>query len=217
MDPSCAPAGALARRRRQRYDGREGRNRAGCWHSRHDASCGESTGRSGTGLRGRADPRRALGFLLLPLYTRKLTPADYGIVQLTMLVFEVVSLVAGARIASGIFRLYFRCDNERDRQRLLATAFLLVNISYMLSGLVIVVAATPLSIMVLDGEANSTTLRIAGLSFMVQGLIIIPHANFKLQQQPWRIVTTSVGLQVMQAGLNVLFLVDWIRVSEECS
>lgn len=46
---------------------------------------------------------KVLSFLLLPLYTRFLSPADYGVIQLVQIEFEVISVVAGARMAAGLF------------------------------------------------------------------------------------------------------------------
>src|SRR2546425_562570 len=44
---------------------------------------------------------KAVAFVMLPIYTRYLTPADYGILQLTDLTIEVISIVAGSRAKAG--------------------------------------------------------------------------------------------------------------------
>ncbi len=50
---------------------------------------------------------RALNFLLLPLYTRFLTPTDYGLITLAETFAAFLALVIGLGFDSGIQRLYF--------------------------------------------------------------------------------------------------------------
>ena len=42
---------------------------------------------------------KAVAFLMLPIYTRFLTPTDYGILQLTTMILEVVTIFAKASVA----------------------------------------------------------------------------------------------------------------------
>lgn len=56
---------------------------------------------------------RALNFLLLPLYTRFLTPTDYGLLTLAETFAAFLALVIGLGFDSGIQRLYFHyVDNS---------------------------------------------------------------------------------------------------------
>src|SRR2546426_3353296 len=41
--------------------------------------------------------RSAAAFAMLPIYTRYLSPADYGLLQLIQMVLEVASIIAGDR------------------------------------------------------------------------------------------------------------------------
>jgi O-antigen/teichoic acid export membrane protein len=51
---------------------------------------------------------RALNFLLLPLYTRYLAPADYGLIALAETFAAFLALVIGLGFDGGIQRLYFQ-------------------------------------------------------------------------------------------------------------
>jgi O-antigen/teichoic acid export membrane protein len=50
---------------------------------------------------------RAVSFLMLPVYTRFLTPADYGIIQLLDLTVDVAAIFFTAGASSGVQRFYF--------------------------------------------------------------------------------------------------------------
>lgn len=51
---------------------------------------------------------KAISFLLLPLYTRFLTPDDYGIISLAETIAAVVGIVAGLGLSGAVTRLYFQ-------------------------------------------------------------------------------------------------------------
>jgi len=57
---------------------------------------------------------KALNFFLLPLYTRFLTPADYGTIALAETVAAVVTAIFGLGLEPGIRRLYFQYVDRVD-------------------------------------------------------------------------------------------------------
>src|SRR5436309_10778936 len=63
---------------------------------------------------------------MLPVYTRYLTPADYGVLQLIDVVVEVASIVAGSRLGTGIFRFYHKAETCEERREVLSTAFMVI-------------------------------------------------------------------------------------------
>jgi O-antigen/teichoic acid export membrane protein len=58
---------------------------------------------------------RALNFFLFPLYTRFLSPADYGIVSLAETVAAVFMAVLGLGLDAGMRRLYFQYVGDSKR------------------------------------------------------------------------------------------------------
>jgi O-antigen/teichoic acid export membrane protein len=57
---------------------------------------------------------KALGFVLLGVYVRFLSPSDYGIVGLAEAVGLLVGIVTGLGLEGGIRRLYFQLADEPD-------------------------------------------------------------------------------------------------------
>ena len=66
---------------------------------------------------------RVLGVLLLPLYTRYLTPSDYGLIETVVALSAVLTALVAQGMKSAFFRFYF--DSEELERRLLVvrTAF----------------------------------------------------------------------------------------------
>ena len=69
---------------------------------------------------------RAVSFLMLPVYTRFLSPSDYGIIQLLDLTVDVAAIFFTAGATSGVQRFYFKTSDPAARARLLSTTFFLV-------------------------------------------------------------------------------------------
>lgn len=77
---------------------------------------------------------RGLSLLLIPVYTRVMSPDDYGIVGLSMSLYSSLGIVLGMSAHSAPSRLYYSYAEE-DRRRLVGTvlSFLLV-VPFILAG-----------------------------------------------------------------------------------
>lgn len=65
-----------------------------------------------------------ISFILLPIYTRYLTPGDYGELSLTIIVSVVMFTTIGLGVRSGIIRIYFTVKEKRDRDIVITTALI---------------------------------------------------------------------------------------------
>jgi O-antigen/teichoic acid export membrane protein len=66
---------------------------------------------------------RLAAFLLLPVYTRYLTPADYGVLELLDLLTSVSGLILGVQLGQGLFYYYFAAKSEEERSRWVNATF----------------------------------------------------------------------------------------------
>src|SRR5262249_8077019 len=65
---------------------------------------------------------RLTSVILLPIYTRFLSPADYGIMALLDLTINLLAIVANAGTAAAASRAHFDDDTEAHRDRVWWTA-----------------------------------------------------------------------------------------------
>src|SRR5687767_1279364 len=65
-----------------------------------------------------------IGFILLPLYTKHLSPADYGISSMLAVINLIFGAVANLGIQNAIFRNFNRTDDEDRRREVLSTGLL---------------------------------------------------------------------------------------------
>jgi O-antigen/teichoic acid export membrane protein len=64
-----------------------------------------------------------ISLLLLPVYTRYLSPSDYGIIAMLLTVEAVVKVVFRWGVDTAFMRLYYDCADQSARQRLASTIF----------------------------------------------------------------------------------------------
>ncbi|MDX6409235.1 MAG: hypothetical protein QOE13_2306 [Gaiellaceae bacterium] len=66
---------------------------------------------------------RVLGVLLLPLYTRYLSPSDYGLIETLVALSAVLTALVAQAMKSAFFRFYFDSTEAERRHLVVRTAF----------------------------------------------------------------------------------------------
>src|SRR6185437_9144892 len=66
---------------------------------------------------------RILGVLLLPLYTRYLSPSDYGLIETLVALTAVLTALVAQAMKSAFFRFYFDSAELERRLLVVRTAF----------------------------------------------------------------------------------------------
>ena len=151
---------------------------------------------------------KAVAFVMLPIYTRYLTPADYGVLQLIDMVIEVASIVAGARLGAGIFRYYHKAETVRERRAVLSTALIVIVTSYAAATTAMYFAAPTIASVALGSAADAPLVRIAGMSLAFESLLLVPFAYLRVRDQSVLYVAISTAKLVLQVVLNIVFVVQ---------
>ncbi len=68
---------------------------------------------------------RLSAFLLLPVYTSYLTPAQFGTLELFYMTSAVISIFLGTQLSHATLRFYFDYDTEPERYRVISSSFIL--------------------------------------------------------------------------------------------
>jgi O-antigen/teichoic acid export membrane protein len=125
----------------------------------------------------------AINFLLLPLYTRVLSPTEYGALTL-LLVFEAfLKPTLRCGLDSAYLRLYFDVRLEEDR-RTLATTVLVFLLALNGAALTILWAAGPWLTRSLLGSGDYVAaLRLVALHTVLSNFVFLPLNLFRAQER----------------------------------
>jgi O-antigen/teichoic acid export membrane protein len=67
---------------------------------------------------------RLVCLIMLPVYTRFLTAADYGILELLSTTIDVIGMIGGLGLAASLFKHYAEMDGEAERRELTSTVII---------------------------------------------------------------------------------------------
>lgn len=154
---------------------------------------------------------RAAAFIMLPIYSRHLSPEDYGIIQLVEMTLDFVAILAGAKLAIGVFRYYHSAKDEDERRSVASTSFVLICGAYLTVSAFVTLMASPLSWIVFHSTTKASLLRVAAAALAAQSLSIVPLAYARARGRSDLFVAANAALLVLQISLN-LFLLVYLRL-----
>ena len=101
-----------------------------------------------------------IGFISLPVYTRFLSPSDYGTVALFLMFGQVSSGLISLGLQSASFRYYFKYKNNLDEYKSLNSSILIfLLIVYFSVGIFIYYLANWFSSTLFDGKITAQLIR----------------------------------------------------------
>ena len=150
---------------------------------------------------------RVIAVLLLPLYTRYLTPADYGAVETLVALSAVLVTILRLGISSAFFRFYFDSKDEAHRTLVVRTSFwftMVMSTAGLACGLVL---AGPLS------QAFFST---GDRTWLVRATFVLVWAQmnyeqltslFRVEERSVSFVLASLSNVLITVGATVAFVV----------
>jgi O-antigen/teichoic acid export membrane protein len=150
---------------------------------------------------------QAMNVLLLPIFTRYLSRADYGVLNYTTAVSAFLFVLGTLSIHSYLQRHYFECRSEEARRRLFGAVFLFLlgfNLLLLAAGQL----ALPLAFDLVHGQVPfHPYIQYALILNAVECLFTVPLAYLRVRQEAGRFVTISVLRTVLATGLSLYFVV----------
>ena len=126
---------------------------------------------------------RFIAVLLLPVYTRFLSPADYGLIETLIALSAVLTVLLAAGVKSAFFRFYF---DDEDKRRVIRTSFWFTMASGT-AGLVAGLAlAAPISELLFDTSSHADLVRASFVGLWA-------HVNYEQMTSLFRVEQRSVA------------------------
>ncbi len=151
---------------------------------------------------------RLAGIIMLPIYTRYLTPADYGVIELLIMTIDIIGILVSAGISESIFRFYFKENQPLQRKRVLFTAHALLLCFYLVTGCTCLLFAEEFAHIILEGRAlDIKAFQLIFIIFMLDPLQTVPLIFIRAQQQAKLFVTINISRLLFQLSLNIYFVV----------
>ena len=144
---------------------------------------------------------RGLAFLLLPLYTRYLSPAEYGIVALTVTCTVVLGLLYPLGLRGAVSRTYYEGGTVEERRERVGTLWIAMILSAAAMALLLDRAGPSLAAALLPEVPFHPYLRLAVWTAFLGVLGLTPLVLLQAQERPlafvlltlWTALATTVA------------------------
>jgi O-antigen/teichoic acid export membrane protein len=150
---------------------------------------------------------RGVGFLLLPLYTRYLTPAEYGIVSLTVTVTTVLTMLYPLGLRGAVSRTYYESGTDEQRKERVGTLWIAMLLSAAGMALLLDRVGPSLVAVVLPEVPFHPYLRLAVWTAFLGVLGITPLVLLQAQERPLTYVAVTMWMALTTTAVTVWLVI----------
>jgi O-antigen/teichoic acid export membrane protein len=150
--------------------------------------------------------QNAIGLVMLPIYTRYLTPEDYGVIALLVLANSLFGLFFGVQLVTGIMRHYFLAADEGGRRQVISTALMASTVLRVCAALALAVLAGPVSSAIFGTEEYRWYVALFAFTLITDPLSFVPLLYLRALDRPLAFVLVSATKLFVQLALNILLV-----------
>lgn len=150
--------------------------------------------------------KKFISFLLLPLYTRVLTPADYGILETLGTGVMILAIVFGLNVTDGGSRYYFETENKEEKGIILFTVFV-INLLSIIPSVILAFFSEEISFFLFQTDQYAWVVFAACLSIPLTLLNDEQSWIYRYKRLPWRYNIYIIFRVLMNIVLGILLVV----------
>ena len=152
---------------------------------------------------------RVLAILLLPLYTRYLSPSDYGAIETLVAASAVLVTLLRAGISSAFFRFYFDAEDDAGRTRVVRTAFwftMTMSTAALIAGLAV---AGPISQLLFSSGDRAGLVRAAFIGLWAQMNFEQITSLFRVEERSLQFAVASISNVLITIVMTIVLVVGF--------
>ena len=152
---------------------------------------------------------RLVAFLLLPLYTRYLTPQDYGMLEIIDITSGLIGIVVSVGIATGMSRFYYESDDIVKRNMVVSTTYIIYSGIAIIFVPILYYLSSPLALLFLDDVNFELFFLISFSSFLIGVYLDIGILYLRLLKKPVVFISITISRIFFLIFFNILFIVKY--------
>jgi O-antigen/teichoic acid export membrane protein len=151
--------------------------------------------------------RQLAGFIMLPIYTQHLTPADYGIIGLLTFAISLIDLLFGARMVQAVPKFFHQFDNKTDRYAVISTAMIQTAAISTVTLLIVLLFRSDASSQLFGSTDYQLILGIFAVTILTQAIENYGLLFLRIQRKAWFFLALNFSKLITQLSLNIYFVV----------
>jgi len=152
---------------------------------------------------------RMASFILLPIYTRYLSPADYGVMELLDLTGSVLTILIGMRFGQSLFYFCSLDISQKQRDKYISTATFGAVLLGGMGALIGMVCSRPLSLIIFGTPQYANLLHLVFLTFGISLVVEVGFCYMRMLDRSGTYARVSLYRLAVAIALNLLLLVTF--------
>jgi len=148
-----------------------------------------------------------IAVLLLPIYTRYLSPAEYGVIDLFMVIGTIVNLTIALEISQGIARYYQDAKTDKEKKEYTSSAFWFTVLAYSLFLFFSFVYSDIFTFWLLNDGGKKNIFLLAVFAITTNGIFYFTQNQLKWEIKPKNSVIVMTVYFFLLASVSVYLLV----------
>lgn len=150
---------------------------------------------------------RSTGLILLPILTRHLSPAEYGVVELSAVVFALLNLVLPLEVTQGMARLQADARSEATRSAYLSAAFWFTALMFGAIAVLAWLSPGALGSALFGVTGYERALQLASLAMVATALLYVVQNQLRWNLQSRAYALTNLVLAVVTVTTCIVLVV----------
>jgi O-antigen/teichoic acid export membrane protein len=151
--------------------------------------------------------RQLVGFIMLPIYTRFLTPADYGVIGLLTFAISLIDILFGARLVQAVPKFYHGEKDASIQNTVVSTALVITSVISAITTFIIIYNSSVTSNIIFGKTEYSDILAIYSTLVLTHAIENYGLLYIRIKQRPWLFLGFNLSKLVMQLSLNIWLLI----------
>ena len=150
---------------------------------------------------------RSITFILVPLYTRVLVPADYGKLELVNSIGAILAILYGLLIETGYSRMFFKYKDPEWRKSLYFSGQVFNIFCCIIVGLFTFIYANEIANKILNFPEGIIFLKLITIITLLKVLTNIPMYNIRNREKASLFISINGAYLLLNTLLSIYFLV----------
>ncbi|MEQ9546532.1 MAG: oligosaccharide flippase family protein [Marinobacter sp.] len=155
--------------------------------------------------------RQLVGFIMLPVYTHYLTPADYGVIGLLVFLVSLFEIILGGHMFQAVPKFYHQEETKLLKNSVVTTALLVTSLFSGVACILMASFSAPLAEVIFGSREYSIYIVIFSALILTHALEQYGLTYLRIIKKPWTYFNFNMIKLALQLSLNILTIVilDW--------
>lgn len=155
--------------------------------------------------------QKIIAFVLLPFYTRALSPSEYGILDTLATLMFFVSTIFTLGLTGATSRYFFIAETEEEKRKLLYTSATLRLISFSVPLLFFVLFSSKISVLLFNTDEYSLVVMLTGFLLFFSTQQEIQTHIFRFYREPFKynVITILRAVIFPVFGIVMVVILKW--------